>query len=156
MSTESQPPHITPETPETLSLSDRFKILNEEITLEQGFYWTRFSGFVTLHAGLFVLSTSDTIKHPLIFSSVAIFLGIIWFYVQKASHWYVNRLKPEFRKIYPKIGFRYPQHCIFSCPYMDITFVALLVPIIITFVWIAFFLFSLPSILWAGTTCNCW
>jgi hypothetical protein len=114
-------------------------LLREEINCEQEHYWTRFSGFATLHAGLLVLVTSDAIKQPRLLYGAAIFLGLIWFYVQFASLFYVNRLKPLFREVCEQRGFRYPSHSIFSRWFLSTTDVALIAPAALTVVWIVLF-----------------
>jgi hypothetical protein len=121
----------------TFTPKEEFDILIKEITFEQEFYWTRFTGFATLHAGLFVLFTSETNKHPIYLSAAALAMGAIWLYVQIASCWYVNRLKRRFRRISEGLKFKYPRHEIFSCKYMDITRVTIVIPVTITLLWLA-------------------
>ena len=125
-----------------LTVTERFDLLREEITSEQEFYWTRFSGFATLHAGLLVLVTSDTIKQPRLLYAAAVVLGLVWLYVQFASLFYVNRLKPLFREVCEQRGFRYPGHRIFSRRFLSTTDVALVAPVGLTILWIALLFFA--------------
>lgn len=119
----------------SLTFSEEFKLLNEEIALEQEYYWTRFSSFATLHAGLFVLFTLDANKHQTLLSGAAVGLGVVWMYVQVASLWYVNRLKSDFGKVSKQQGFHWPNHPIFSKKFRSTTDVALLVPYGLTILW---------------------
>jgi hypothetical protein len=118
--------------------TDHFEWLSEEISREQEFYWTRFTAFATLHAGLLVLITSDALKRPHILAGVAIALGVIWFYIQLASLHYVNRLKPLFRAAREARGIDYLPHRVFSRRFLSTTDVALVVPFGLTVLWIVF------------------
>jgi hypothetical protein len=130
---------MTTEHHHPLTVPEKFDLLREEINCEQEHYWTRFSGFATLHAGLLVLVTSDTIKQPKFLYCVAMFLGLLWFYVQFASLFYVNRLKPQFREVCEQRGFRYPSHPIFSRRFLSTTDMALIVPVALMALWIVLF-----------------
>lgn len=112
----------------------RLEFYNEELSLEQEYYWTRFSSFSTLHAGLFVLFSLEKFKHPRLLSCVAIGLGLVWIYVQGASLWYVNRMKPQFGDVANKLEINYPPH-FFSWRFFSTTDVALLVPLGLTILW---------------------
>lgn len=76
----------------------RFEILQVERHQEQSHYWIRFTGFATLHAGLFVFATSTKLeKWPYVSVGIAL-LGIVlaatWVEVQRLSLQYVDRWKP--------------------------------------------------------------
>jgi hypothetical protein len=116
-----------------MTIREKFEMLNKEIALEQEYYWTRFSGFATLYAGLFVLFSFE--KHQGLLSGAAVGLGLIWMYVQAASLWYVNRLKSDFRKVSEQREFHWPKHPIFSKKFRSTTDVALLVPYGLTILW---------------------
>jgi hypothetical protein len=119
-----------------LTEREKFDFLREEIDSEQEFFWSRFAGFATLHAGLFVLVTSDAIKHTKPLFAAAAVLAAVWLYVQVASLFYVNRLKPQFRNLCEIVGFEYPRHPFYS--FISTTDVALIVPIGLTVLWIVF------------------
>jgi hypothetical protein len=125
MSTEH---HLTPR--------ENFYVLRDEITSEQEFYWTRFSGFATLHAGLLVLFTSDTNKIPILLSAAAVVLGLVWWYVQRASLFYVNRYKSDFIEASKQVNFQYKSHDTFSQKGKSTTDVAMIVPIVLTILWV--------------------
>jgi hypothetical protein len=129
---------MDPLVPENPSKPDNFEWLSEEISREQEFYWTRFTAFATLQAGLLVLITSDALKRPHVLVAVAIALGVIWFYVQLASLYYVDRLKPLFHAAREARGIHYSRHRVFSRRFLSTTDVALLVPFGITVLWIVF------------------
>ena len=135
---------MTTEHHHSLTLNEEFDFLREEIACEQEYYWTRFSGFATLHAGLLVLVTSDTIKQPRFLAAAAAILGLVWFYVQFASLFYVNRLKPQFGEVCKQRGFDYPRHRIFSRRFMSTTDVALIVPAGLTLLWIVLLFVAYP------------
>lgn len=121
------------ENDEHFTLRERFELLNNEIALEQEYYWTRFTAFATLHAGLFVLFTLN--GHKILLSGAAVGLGIVWLYVQVASLWYVNRLKSDFNKVSKTLKLPWPKHHIFSERFRSTTDVALLVPYGLTILW---------------------
>jgi hypothetical protein len=78
----------------------RFEIIQTERHQEQGFYWTRFTGFATLHAGLFVIATSSTVQNrawaTLLLAVLGIVLSALWAEVQWLSLRYVDRWKPAY------------------------------------------------------------
>jgi hypothetical protein len=116
---------------------EEFEWLTNEIAREQEYYWTRFAGFATLHAGLLVLVTSSTIKNAWIFSCIGIALGLVWLYVQWASSFYVNRFKPRFHKVREALHFPHVKHWLFSRRFLSPTgVVAIPVPLSLTIVWI--------------------
>jgi ABC-type uncharacterized transport system permease subunit len=118
---------------------EEFKYLNDEIAREQEYFWTRFSGFATLHAGLLVLVTSNATKSPRFLSGCAIVLGIVWFYVQWASRFYVNRDKKRFHVVREKCGYPYVAHPTYSRPFLSPTDIAVVVPIMLMVVWLYVF-----------------
>ena len=112
--------------------------LAQELTSEQEFYWTRFSSFATLQAGLLVLTTSTAIKSIKWLAVISLVLAVVWLFVQCASRWYVNRLKPIFRKACKDNGFDYPQHPLFSKSFLSPTDISLVVPFGIIVFWIIY------------------
>jgi hypothetical protein len=95
-----------------------------------------------LHAGLFVLATSNAIGDPRWVCGGALFLGLLWFYIQWASLAYVNRLKPRFHTVCNRVGFHYPgvkRWLRFP------TNVALVVPGLLTLSWITLLFVLTPK-----------
>jgi hypothetical protein len=111
----------------------RLEFYNGEVSREQEYYWTRFSAFAVLQAGLFVLFGSS-VENQKLLSGVGIGLGLVWIYVQGASLWYVNRLKPDLTKIVELLEINYPPH-FYSQKFFSTTDVALLVPLGLTVFW---------------------
>ena len=114
------------------------KWLSSELASEQEYYWVRFSSFATLQAGLLVLITSDTVKHVRLLSLVAASLAVVWCYVQYASVYYVNRLKPLFRDACKASGFDYPRHPVFGRKGLSPTDVSAAVPAFLALFWLVF------------------
>lgn len=69
------------------------QFLNEQVLREQDIFWQRFYAFATLHAGAFVLYSSDAIKPKGRIAAAGVALGLIWLYTQWASLHYANRFK---------------------------------------------------------------
>ena len=67
--------------------------LTEQVHREQEIYWIRFQGFAAIHAGSFVLVTSNVVEEKFVATLVGFFLGIAWVYVQWISLKYVDRPK---------------------------------------------------------------
>ena len=107
---------------------------NNDISREQEYYWTRFSSFAVLQAGLFVLISCKNEDENLL-SGIGIGLGLVWIYVQGASLWYVNRLKPKLSELVSRFKIDYPLH-FYSQKYFSTTDVALLVPLGLTIFWL--------------------
>jgi hypothetical protein len=128
-----------------LSHEERFNFLREEITAEQELYWTRFAGFATLHAGLLVLITSDTVAYPKMLSAAAFVLAFVWLYVQCGSLWYVNRLKPQFGKMCEQGDVQYPKHWLFSHKWCSTTDIALIAPFLLILLWVILFFTATPK-----------
>jgi hypothetical protein len=72
---------------------DLLSYLTEQVHREQEIYWSRFQGFAAIHAGSFVLVTSNVVEEKFVATLVGFFLGIAWIYVQWISLKYVDRPK---------------------------------------------------------------
>ncbi|MEB3831785.1 hypothetical protein [Phormidium sp. CCY1219] len=67
--------------------------LTEQVHREQEIYWNRFQGFAAIHAGAFVIVTSNVIREKLIATVIGFTLALIWIYVQWIGLKYVDRPK---------------------------------------------------------------
>lgn len=80
----------------------RFELIQQDMHHEGTLFWTRFTGFTTLHAGLFVIATSTDVQTRFIASVlVAAFgttLAIIWIGIHVAGKGYVDGLKPLYQQ----------------------------------------------------------
>lgn len=92
-----------PEVRETLAMLERNKgamellrFLNDQVLREQEIYWQRFYAFATLHAGAFVLATSNSLRYPKAIAAIGIVLALTWLYVQWLSLYYADRAKPRY------------------------------------------------------------
>ncbi len=65
---------------------------------EQEVYWHRFYAFATLQAGAFLLTTSSVIGKSKTLALGALFLAVVWTWVQGLSLGYANRLKGRFHE----------------------------------------------------------
>lgn len=117
------------------------------IMQEQAFFWQRFTSFITIHTGLFVLSTSIVVLAPTSPGThqtrtgilcIAIVLAVAWIYIQRVSLHYVDRLKPQFHELREAIGLKYvPSPALLSSPRFSSTDVACVVPVLVLAVWIS-------------------
>lgn len=77
-------------------LKDKLSLLSyltEQVYREQEIYWNRFQGFAAIHAGAFVIVTSNVIREKLIATVIGFTLALIWIYVQWIGLKYVDRPK---------------------------------------------------------------
>lgn len=83
--------------------------LAEQANQEQGWFWSRFGAFATLHAGLLVLITSDAVKEfrPS-FAVAGLCLAGLWAAVQGRSLTYVVGSKKPFHRYLMILGLRSP------------------------------------------------
>ena len=108
-----------------------------EINLqEQNYYWQRFSAFATLHAGLFVLATSDSITNRLPIYIIGIILAVAWVFIQWASLFYVERIKPFFFNRLETKGVRLRRHWLFSEFKLSSTRIGVAVTVLIFLLWL--------------------
>ncbi len=70
--------------------------LTERFIQEQGWFWSRFAAFAGLHAGMFVLVTSDVIMWKAQFGLAGGVLGALWWAVQRFSLGYVKHSKMRY------------------------------------------------------------
>ena len=87
---------------------DLLRFLNEQVLREQEIYWQRFYAFATLHAGAFVLVTSNSIRYPKAIAIVGFALGIAWFYIQWLSLSYADRAKAHYHELRKALGIYWP------------------------------------------------
>lgn len=103
---------------------------------EQNYYWQRFSAFATLHAGLFVLVTSDSISNKLPFYIIGIVLSIAWVFIQWASFFYVDRVKPLIDSRLEMQGIKLKRHWLFSKYKGASTRIGVIVTLLVFLLWI--------------------
>lgn len=115
---------------------EEFKFLYDEIGFEQKSFWSRFAGFATLHAGLLVFITSDTVKNPQFLSVCALLLALLWLYVQWSSRFYVNRYKEQYHNLRNALGYPHLTHPVYSKPFFSPTDIAIVVPVALFFLWL--------------------
>ncbi len=80
------------------------RFLNEQVLREQEIFWQRFYAFATLHAGAFVLYSSDAVKRKTPIAAAGLALGVVWLYTQWASLHYANRPKKLYHAVCRKLG----------------------------------------------------
>jgi hypothetical protein len=75
----------------------RFEIAQNALHAENNVFWTRFSGFATLQAGLLVITTAETLKgYPTIIIAVfGVILAHMWMRVNQLGVLYVDRWKQD-------------------------------------------------------------
>lgn len=75
---------------------------------EQEWFWSRFSAFATLQAGLFVLFTSGTVGegHRHVFALFGLALAVLWLLVQGRSHYYVHQAKRPYHTFRMILGLK--------------------------------------------------
>ena len=81
---------------ETEHAMDLLRFLNEQVMREQEIYWQRFYAFATLQAGAFLLTTSPAVGKSKALALGALFLAVVWTWVQGLSLGYTNRLKRRY------------------------------------------------------------
>lgn len=80
---------------------DLLRFLNDQVLREQEIFWQRFYAFTTLHAGAFVLVSSDAVRAKKALAIAGFILTLIWIWVQSLSLGYADRAKRlyhDFRK----------------------------------------------------------
>jgi hypothetical protein len=86
----------------------RVELFQNALHQEQGFFWNRFTAFATLHAGLFVVSTSGDVQAHLLPRMVILILGFLlslsWAAIQWLSLQYVDRPKVRYYDLARKLG----------------------------------------------------
>lgn len=86
--------------------------LAERSNQEQSWFWSRFSAFATLHAGLFVLITSDAIarEHRYRFAIAGFALAACWAIIQAKSLSYVRSSKKPYHTYRVVLGLNTREH----------------------------------------------
>jgi len=75
----------------------RFEITQNALHAENDVFWTRFSGFATLQAGLLVIATVDRLqRYALAVIALGIILTLIWAAVTHLGVLYVDRRKADY------------------------------------------------------------
>lgn len=90
--------------------------LNEQVLREQDIFWQRFSSFATLHAGAFVLYSSDAPSSKYTVALAGFILSILWIYIQWASLEYADRAKTLYHPLreYLGIDWNIPRKSLFA------------------------------------------
>lgn len=103
------PPEFEPilEKLETKNVMNLLCFLNEQVLREQEIYWQRFYSFATLHAGAFVLATSDSVRAKGWLAIAGLTLALIWMCVQWLSLGYADRLKEPYHKLRKSVGIKF-------------------------------------------------
>lgn len=117
----------------------RHDTLKDMAGMEQSFYWQRFSAFATLHAGLFVLSTSKAIEGNSTFVEIiSLVLAMAWVLVQIKSLTYVDRIKDAYHKERELMGihFRQTTDTIFDHPRLSATDIGVWVTVAVLLLWL--------------------
>lgn len=78
---------------------EKFDYLNGAICQEANLYWIRFTAFSAMHAGLFVIASSNSNTKPNYYEFFGLLIGLIWCYIQWVGRRYINCHKAEFTKL---------------------------------------------------------
>ena len=113
-----------------------FHFVHEQYVQQQAFYWQRFAAFAALHAGLFVLATSNSLTESWPIEWLGALLGLIWVLVQWASLHYVDRVKPQYHELRERMGIRYDDHWLFNRRSLSSTDLALYGTLVLLLIWI--------------------
>lgn len=118
----------------------RFQLVQAERHQEQAHFWSRFTAFATLHAGIFIFATAtNVLDRPIatiLIAIVGIILAAIWAEVLRLSLHYVNRWKPEYHATRAKLNFHFPDENT-TDPRYSSTDLALIVPYAVLAIWAA-------------------
>ena len=87
---------------------EKYRVLMEMIHQQQNFYWQRFIGFATIHAGLLVLAAAMIDGHRflpgLVIAIISLILAVIWLGVQYRSLDYVDEWKRAYHDERRRVG----------------------------------------------------
>ena len=121
----------------------RFEIIQNALHHEQEIFWTRFTGFATLHAGLFVIATATNIQAKpmagLFVAILGITLSATWAEVQRLSLRYVDRWKPLYHSERERLSLDISSERPLD-PRFSSTDLANFVPWAVAAAWVALFL----------------
>lgn len=80
----------------------RFELIQDDMHHESVLFLTRFTGFTTLHAGLFVIATSTGVQAQpvasVLITAFGLLLSVVWIGIHYLSRLYIERLKPLYRE----------------------------------------------------------